>query len=61
MGWFKRWFGEEYLLVYEHRDIKEAKKEIESIASILKFGENDLILDLCCGSGRHDYYLAEMG
>ncbi|MCE5252325.1 class I SAM-dependent methyltransferase [bacterium] len=61
MEWYKRWFGEEYLLVYEHRDIREAEQEIALIRKILDLGENDLILDLCCGPGRHDVPLVLSG
>lgn len=61
MNWYERWFGQEYLLVYEHRDIKEAEQEIEAIRSLLDLTENDLVLDLCCGPGRHDIPLARMG
>ncbi len=61
MNWYERWFGQEYLLVYEHRDNKEAEQEIEAIRALLDLTENDLVLDLCCGSGRHDIPLARMG
>jgi SAM-dependent methyltransferase len=61
MEWFKKWFGEEYLLVYEHRDIKEAEFEVEFIERILELKKNDRILDLCCGPGRHDYPLIKRG
>jgi len=61
MDWYKRWFGEEYLLVYEHRDLDEAEHEIEAIRDTLDFGKDELILDLCCGPGRHDLPLAKKG
>ena len=61
MNWYERWFGQEYLLVYEHRDIREAGREIEAVRSLLNLTENDLVLYLCCGPGRHDSPLARMG
>ena len=60
MNWYERWFGEEYLLVYEHRDVREAEREIEALQPLLNIRENELILDLCCGPGRHDIPLAFM-
>jgi len=61
LEWFERWFGEEYLLIYEHRNIKEAESETKAIKEILGLKQNDLILDLCCGPGRHDISLGRMG
>lgn len=53
MEWFERWFGEDYLLVYEHRDCAEAAAEAEAVIGILGLSEGELVLDLCCGPGRH--------
>jgi SAM-dependent methyltransferase len=61
MEWYKRWFGEEYLLVYEHRNMEEAEREVAFLDRTLKLKKNDLILDLCCGPGRHDYPLVRKG
>ena len=61
MEWFERWFGEEYLLVYEHRNIREAEHEAHVIKEILGLKKNDLILDLCCGPGRHDTPFVRIG
>ncbi len=61
MEWFERWFGEEYLLVYQHRDIEEAERDVRTIIDTLKLRPGELVLDLCCGSGRHDVFLAGHG
>jgi len=61
MEWFRRWFGEEYLLVYEHRNREEAEQEIIFIKDTLGLDGGELILDLCCGSGRHALPLAALG
>ena len=29
-NWYKEWFGEDYLTVYQHRDDKDARKLIKS-------------------------------
>ena len=61
MDWYKQWFGEEYLLVYEHRDTEEATNDILHIKQILNLKNNELVLDLCCGQGRHDVPLSQQG
>ncbi len=61
MEWYEQWFGEEYLLVYQHRDREEAEREIAAIVGLLGLGNGELVLDLCCGTGRHDFPLAAAG
>ncbi|MFC1608299.1 class I SAM-dependent methyltransferase [Candidatus Latescibacterota bacterium] len=61
MDWYERWFGEEYLLVYQHRNVSEAESEIEAIRQLLEIGKGERVLDLCCGPGRHDFPLAYAG
>ncbi len=61
MEWYQRWFNEKYLIVYDHRDADEAEQEAQTISRVLDLRENDFILDLCCGSGRHDIPLVRMG
>lgn len=59
--WFKDSFGEDYLLVYRHRTLEDAENEVDSIVKWLKLTPEDLILDLCCGTGRHSIALARRG
>jgi len=52
-AWYARWFGEEYLRLYPHRDQGEADRAVELIAGLLEFAGQDRVLDLACGAGRH--------
>lgn len=38
-----------------------AKVEVEKVVNLLKISQNDRILDLCCGTGRHSLELAREG
>ena len=60
MEWYERWFGKEYLVVYENRNSEEAEREIKTIKHVLNLKADELILDLCCGSGRHDIHLVNL-
>jgi len=59
--WYARWFGEEYLRLYPHRDQGEADLAVELTAGLLELGEKDRVLDLACGAGRHLRAMAERG
>jgi ubiquinone/menaquinone biosynthesis C-methylase UbiE len=60
MAWWESWFGEEYLELYPHRDLESARREISFALSRLD-RQPELLLDLCCGSGRHSRPLVESG
>lgn len=52
--WFERWFGEEYLELYPHRDQEEARRAVELVlAEIDGSAADEATLDLGCGAGRH--------
>jgi SAM-dependent methyltransferase len=51
--WFERWFGEEYLALYPHRDEQDAAEAIALIERELKGRRIERALDLACGPGRH--------
>src|SRR5882762_3022760 len=57
--WFEKWFGEDYLNIYQHRDEQEAEHAIELIAANLAGREIQSVLDLGCGAGRHTKVLFE--
>lgn len=60
-AWYKKSFGEDYLLVYNHRSQEEAERQVAAILPLLHLREGDRILDLCCGTGRHAAALAKRG
>jgi ubiquinone/menaquinone biosynthesis C-methylase UbiE len=55
--WYEESFGEDYLLVYKHRNRESASFEVEQMIEWLGLS----ILDLCCGTGRHTISLALQG
>ncbi|WP_150269544.1 class I SAM-dependent methyltransferase [Paenibacillus tepidiphilus] len=59
--WYERSFGEDYLIVYRHRDFSGARREVESMIGWLSLPQGAKVLDLCCGMGRHSVALAEAG
>lgn len=59
--WYERSFGEDYLLVYKHRDVQGAKREVHTMISWLDLPAGAKVLDLCCGMGRHSMALVEAG
>lgn len=59
--WYEESFGEDYLLVYKHRDFGGARREVERMIGWLNLPQGAKVLDLCCGMGRHSLALAEAG
>ncbi len=59
--WYENSFGEDYLLVYKHRDVHGAYQEVHKMINWLKLEPNAEVLDLCCGMGRHSLALADAG
>jgi ubiquinone/menaquinone biosynthesis C-methylase UbiE len=59
--WYEDSFGEDYLIVYRHRDFGGARREVEQMIGWLELPEGAKVLDLCCGMGRHSLALAEAG
>lgn len=57
-NWYKEWFGEEYLTVYEHRDEQDAKDLVNLILTHIPVSASTRILDVACGAGRHAGYFA---
>lgn len=59
--WYEESFGKDYLLIYRHRDRRQAEKEVFRMMEWLKLPTQGKILDLCCGMGRHAMSLARAG
>lgn len=59
--WFERWFGEEYLHVYRHRDDEEADQLVALLWDRRFVRAGDRVLDLACGAGRHAEALRRRG
>ncbi len=58
-NWYKEWFGEDYLIVYQHRDDSDARELIKLIVKNTTISQNSRLLDLACGNGRHAYLISE--
>ncbi len=52
MSWIKKTFDKNYLEAFKFLD-RNANKEVNQIVKLLKIRKSDLILDSCCGWGRH--------
>jgi SAM-dependent methyltransferase len=61
VDWYEEWFGEEYKLVYPHRNEAEAKEQIEFLKRHIHLPEGAKVLDLCCGCGRHAVEIDGLG
>jgi SAM-dependent methyltransferase len=59
--WYAEWFGADYLRLYPHRNLEEARRQIEFLARVLPIGSGERILDLACGDGRHLTALSRAG
>ena len=60
-AWYEKSFGEDYLLVYKHRDFSGAQQEVKAMMDWLALPAGSTVLDLCCGMGRHSLALTEFG
>lgn len=47
--------------IFSPNRIADAVDEVDKVAKLLDFGQKDLILDVCCGIGRHSLELARRG
>jgi len=51
--WFEEYFGEEYLLLYPHRDAEDAERLVELLCRTVGLQPGWRVLDVACGTGRH--------
>jgi SAM-dependent methyltransferase len=60
--WYERFFGEDYLRIYEpFLSPEKSEQEAGALLRLLKLPPGSAILDLCCGYGRHVLELAKRG
>lgn len=63
-AWHRAWFDEDYLRLYQHRDPAEARAFIQRLRRqdlLPPPRPGGVLLDLCCGAGRHSHELAAQG
>ncbi|MBD0381634.1 class I SAM-dependent methyltransferase [Paenibacillus sedimenti] len=61
VAWYQKSFGNDYLIVYKHRDLQGAYHEVKKMMDWLNLPQGAQVLDLCCGMGRHSIALSEFG
>jgi SAM-dependent methyltransferase len=59
--WYKDWFDEDYLALYAHRDLEEARQFVNALWSALHLSAGVRVADAPCGAGRHSLAFAENG
>ena len=59
--WYHRWFGSDYLLLYQHRSVQEARQTAAWLIESLNLQPPCRVLDLACGPGRHAAEFARRG
>ena len=60
--WYASWFDTPYYhQLYKNRDYTEAKRFMDNLTQHLSIQEDETILDLACGKGRHSIYLNSLG
>jgi ubiquinone/menaquinone biosynthesis C-methylase UbiE len=59
--WYEESFGRDYLALYPHRNVAEARANVAGILELIAPPRDAPLLDLCCGAGRHLQALHEAG
>lgn len=59
--WYERWFDEDYLALYAHRDVKEAQDFVDTVWASLELRPGITVADVPCGAGRHSLVFAQKG
>ncbi len=59
--WFKDWFeSDEYLKVYSHRNLEDAKRFTATLFNKINLKKNSVVLDAACGNGRYSVLFSEL-
>jgi len=61
MTWYESSFGQDYLTLYAHRDVAEARANMRALVRLVSPPLDEPLLDLCCGAGRCLLALRELG
>ncbi len=60
--WYASWFDSPYYhQLYRNRDDSEAKRFMDNLTQHLSIQNNETIMDLACGKGRHSRHLNSLG
>jgi len=59
--WFEEYFGEEYLLLYPHRDEEDAERLVTLLCRSVGLVPGWRVLDVACGTGRHGTAFRDRG
>jgi ubiquinone/menaquinone biosynthesis C-methylase UbiE len=59
--WFTESFGEDYQIVYRHRNCENAEREIGAMMEWMDLQLGATVLDIGCGMGRHALALKSLG
>lgn len=59
--WFERWFGDDYLALYPHRNEADAERLVQLILAEVPARTISRLLDIACGPGRHLAAFSEAG
>lgn len=60
-AWFEKWFNDDYLALYPHRDAADAGHLVAALQQRLPWRQGMRVLDVACGPGRHARALQEAG
>lgn len=59
--WFARWFTDDYLALYPHRDATDAARAVALVGTLAPGPAGRRVLDVGCGPGRHARLLEAAG
>ena len=50
MEWYREWFGKDYLAVYPHRSLEQAREQRDFMLELLAPQADQKLLDMTCGA-----------